>query len=115
MLVFTALSDPTRFHIVEILAAHGQLAAGDIYKRFSVSSPAVSQHLKVLKEANLVRVEVRAQQRLYSLNLAGIAEAEQWIAKMKAMWEEQFDALDLVLKKEVKKSTNPKTRGKHGK
>ncbi len=101
---FSALADPTRFSIVEMLAASGQLPVRDIGKHFSISPPAISQHLKVLKEARLVRMEVRAQQRLYSLDHRGISEIEDWISKMKCMWEGRFDALDALLKKEMQKA-----------
>jgi DNA-binding transcriptional ArsR family regulator len=102
MLAFSALADPTRFHIVEMLAKNGQMPVSQIGKRFTISPPAISQHLKVLKEANLVCVEVQAQQRIYSLNPAGINEAENWLSKTKHMWEKRFDALDALLKEEAK-------------
>ena len=104
MMSFTALAEPTRFRIVEMLAKNGGMAAGQIGSRFDVSAAAISQHLKVLKDANLVRVETRAQQRIYSLNTAGIAEIEDWAGHVRATWEARFDALDAFLKEEVKKS-----------
>lgn len=113
MNTFSALSDPTRFSIVEMLASHGRLTVGDIGKKFDISPPAISQHLKVLKEANLVQVEVSAQQRIYSLNQQGIADIEHWVSKMRALWEVRFDALDEFLKDEMKKSkSKPKKRRK---
>ena len=54
---FTALAEPTRRNIMEMLATNESLSATDIYKNFKASAPAISQHLKVLKTANLVRVE----------------------------------------------------------
>ena len=77
MLDFAALADPTRQHIVKLLAK-GERSAGDIASRFELTPPAVSQHLKVLREAGLVHVRPLKQQRLYSLNrqsLADMAEA----------------------------------------
>jgi DNA-binding transcriptional ArsR family regulator len=112
MLAFNALSDPTRFRIVEMLAKNGQMPVADIGKKFSVSAPAISQHLKVLKAANLVHVQVKAQQRIYSLNQSGITEIEDWISKMKHLWEQRFDALEALLKEEVKKPTSTKLRRK---
>ena len=108
---FAALADPTRLRIVELLAMNGRMAAGQIGKKFTVSAPAISQHLKVLKDANLVQVEVQAQQRIYTLNPAGIGQIESWAAKLTRQWEERFDALEAVLKEEVKKSKSAK-RGK---
>ena len=111
MTIFAALAEPTRFHIVEMLAANGRMPVAAIGKRFSISPPAISQHLKVLKEAKLVCVEVQAQQRIYSLNPAGITEIEDWALKMKRFWEVRFDALDKLLMEEVKK-IDPKQKRK---
>jgi DNA-binding transcriptional ArsR family regulator len=105
MMTFAALADPTRFHIVEMLAESGRMPVGQINKQFKISPPAISQHLKVLKEAKLVRVEINAQQRIYMLNPDGIAEIEQWLTKMRRMWEARFDALDALLKEEATKIT----------
>lgn len=110
MLSFTALAEPTRFQIVEMLAKNGRMPAGQIYKRFSASPPAISQHLKVLKEAKLVQVEVNAQQRIYQLDPAGMIEIETWLTRMRRMWEQRFDALDDVVRKEMAK-TNSKPKG----
>lgn len=63
-----ALAEPTRRTILEMLAKEGQLSATEISDRFNVSPSAISQHLKVLREANLVLMEKRAQQRLYRIN-----------------------------------------------
>ncbi len=73
---FTALSDPTRRKIIEMLAHGSALSAREICDQFSVSSPAISQHLKILREANLVRMEKRAQQRIYQLNPEPVIELE---------------------------------------
>jgi DNA-binding transcriptional ArsR family regulator len=83
MLAFSALADPTRLRIVEMLGNEGQLAANQISKRFFISPPAISQHLKVLREANLIHMEIKAQQRLYALNPDGLLEIENWIARVK--------------------------------
>lgn len=95
---FSALSDPTRRAIVERLAASGELSAGDIGARFDVSPPAISQHLKVLREAGLVRVEKSAQQRIYSVEPAGLRELQGWLESLQQFWEDKFDALEDFLK-----------------
>ena len=97
MIAFSALADPTRLHIVELLALNGRLPAKQISKHFTASPPAISQHLKVLKQANLVQVEVNGQQRIYSLNPQGITEIEQWISKMRDLWEHRFNTLEQLL------------------
>jgi len=83
MLVFSALADPTRLRIVEMLGNEGNLAASQISKRFFISPSAISQHLKILREANLVQMETKAQQRIYRLNPEGITEIENWVLRMK--------------------------------
>ena len=93
---FTALADPKRRRIVELLAT-GEMAAGDINKHFRVSGPAISQHLKVLRDAHLVRVRVDAQRRLYSLDPKGLDELDEWISSVRKFWNHRLDALERVL------------------
>lgn len=105
--IFSALADENRRHIIELLATRGQLSATDISKRFPVSAPAISQHLKILKDANLVSMEKQAQMRLYKINPYGFSELDRWTQKIKKTWNERFDRLNAFLKnqkqKEVKK------------
>ena len=96
----TALADPTRQRIVEMLAA-GALCSGDIASRFKLSPPAVSQHLKTLRDAKLVRVRPEAQKRIYELNPEGVAELSDWVARISAFWTPKLDALEAALKKSV--------------
>ena len=97
---FTALADPTRRAILELLARRGELPAGDIAAQFAMSAPAVSQHLKVLREAGLVRVERRAQQRIYRLNPEAMRDVEEWAGRLRRVWERRLDALDAFLRSE---------------
>ena len=108
---FSALADPTRRNIIEMLASNGQLSASDISDRFHMSPPAISQHLKILREAQLVQMEKRAQQRIYTIDPSGITQMEDWINQVRKFWNERFDALDAVLKEEMKKQR----RKPHGK
>ncbi len=111
---FQALADPTRRTIIELIAKNGNLSASDIYGKFKVSHPAVSQHLKVLRVTNILQVEKKAQQRIYKINTQSLQEFENWISKMKSYWNERFDVLDEVLKNEKKKyyKFNPPAGGK---
>ena len=93
MLSFAALADPTRRRIVEMLA-RGPLAAGEIAGRFTVSASAVSQHLKVLRSAKLVRARVAAQQRIYELDTDGLAELESWLEGLGPLWQKRLEALE---------------------
>jgi DNA-binding transcriptional ArsR family regulator len=97
---FVALADPTRRTILEILASSGELTATAIYEHFSVSPQAVSQHLKVLREAHLVVMEKRAQQHVYSLDPETLSQFEVWVQQTRQRWEERFAALDAVLERE---------------
>jgi DNA-binding transcriptional ArsR family regulator len=100
---FYALAEPTRRTILEMLAKEGQLSATEISDRFDVSPSAISQHLKVLREANLVQMEKRAQQRLYRINPDAMLEVENWAKRMMQMWETRLDAFDAVLNAEQAK------------
>jgi DNA-binding transcriptional ArsR family regulator len=109
---FTAIAEPTRRSIMEILAASGNLSATDIYKKFKVSPPAISQHLKVLREAKLVRVERRAQKRIYYINPKPMQELENWIKRFTAEMQERHDALETLLQKEKRKLETTKKEKK---
>ncbi len=101
---FAALAEPTRRSIIEMLAAQGQLSATAISRKFRVSPPAISQHLKVLREARLVRMEKHAQQRIYAINTEAMGELEEWARKMAAEWDKRFDALEKLAQAEEQKT-----------
>jgi DNA-binding transcriptional ArsR family regulator len=105
---FVALADPTRRRILEMLAG-GQLAAGEIAGRFEVSAPAISQHLKVLRLAHLVRVRADAQRRIYELDPEGLDELEAWVARVRSFWSGRLDELERQLRK---KNSNRRRRKK---
>ncbi|HSW87788.1 MAG TPA: metalloregulator ArsR/SmtB family transcription factor [Candidatus Saccharimonadales bacterium] len=98
--MFSALADPTRRNILQILASKGQLSATDISNKFTISPPAISQHLKILRESKLVDMEKHAQQRLYQLNSQQLSEFENWIKKLTHRWEERFSEIDKILERE---------------
>jgi DNA-binding transcriptional ArsR family regulator len=82
---FAALGDPTRRRIVELLAER-ELAAGEIARRFDMTAPAVSQHLKILRNADLIRVRSEAQRRIYALEPRGLADLDAWLARYRHFW-----------------------------
>ena len=92
------LADPTRQRIVEMLAT-GALSSGEIARRFDVSAPAISQHLKTLRDAKLVRVRAQAQKRFYELDPEGIDELTDWITGIRSFWSTKLDALAEELRK----------------
>jgi DNA-binding transcriptional ArsR family regulator len=92
------LADPTRQRIVEMLAA-GALPSGEIARRFDVSAPAISQHLKTLRDAKLVRVRAQAQKRFYELDAEGFDELNNWLNRIRSFWTPKLDALEQELRK----------------
>lgn len=101
--MYVALSDPTRRTILELLASSGELPASAIYEHFAVSPQAISQHLRVLREAELVVMEKRAQQHLYDLNPQTLTRFEHWVQQTRQRWEARFATLDRVLAAEKQK------------
>ena len=102
---FTALAHPKRRQIVEMLTS-GELAAGDIARRFDVTPAAVSQHLKVLQAAELVRVRVDGQRRMYSLDPAGFSDISEWLDGIGRFWTERLD----ILKRELERDDGGRRR-----
>ncbi|MBL8910292.1 MAG: winged helix-turn-helix transcriptional regulator [Archangium sp.] len=93
---FAALAEPNRFKIVELLRV-GARPVNDIGDRLKLNQPQVSKHLRVLKEAGLVDVEARAQQRLYALSPKPLRELDAWLEKYRELWVARFDTLDDVI------------------
>ena len=93
---FAALADPTRRRIVETLAA-GERSFGDLAGQFEMSRPAVSQHLKVLRDAGVVASRADAQRRIYRLEQAGLDEIDRWLEKVRAFWPDRLDRLERAL------------------
>ena len=95
---FTALADPTRRRIVEMLGQRA-MAAGEITAQFDMSAPAISQHLKVLKEAGLVSVEIAGQRRIYRLDPSGLDAFDAWVRQVRGFWNAGLDRLERELTK----------------
>ena len=99
MEVFEALADPTRRRIVELLAKE-ERSAGELAGHFRVSRPAVSKHLRVLREAGVVQVREEAQKRIYRLEPKALGTAEGWLARHRQFWHQRLDALEAQIEKE---------------
>ena len=93
---FSALADPTRRAIV-LRLAEGDATVGELAKPFDISGPAISRHLKVLEEAELIERRVDARWRVCSLRRDRLAEAERWINETRLFWERGFDRLEALL------------------
>jgi DNA-binding transcriptional ArsR family regulator len=90
--VFAAVADPTRRDILDSLRTR-ERSAGEIAARFPVSRPAISRHLRVLREAGLVHERRESRLRLYSLRPERLREIEQWIAQYRVFWTVRLQEL----------------------
>lgn len=101
MEAFEVLGEPVRRRVLEHLAGGGELSAGGlvalVQDEFEISQPAVSQHLRVLREAGLVTVRPDGNRRLYALRAEPLAEAERWLADLQRFWSQRLDALETEL------------------
>jgi len=95
---FVALADPTRRRIVESLTC-GERTFGDIAADFDISGPAVSQHLRVLRDAGIVGVRRDAQRRIYRLEPRGLDDMSDWLNRLRGFWNERLDDLERALAK----------------
>lgn len=96
--IFAALADPTRRDILSRLET-GPMSVTALAEPYSMSRPAVSQHVTVLEEAGLITRSASAQLRPCHLRPEGMGEASEWIAKHSAAWEGRFDMLDQHLRR----------------
>lgn len=94
---FSALSDQTRMSIVEQLMSDGELSAGDLIEGRGMSGAAISRHLKVLREAGLIRQRVRGTHRLYSVDGQGLQAIADWTISKRAFWEASLDRLETAI------------------
>jgi DNA-binding transcriptional ArsR family regulator len=97
--VFAAVSDGTRRAILDLLRRHEEIPAGEIASRFPVSRPAISRHLRVLREAGLVTERRFAQERRYSLSPAPLAEIDKWLAGYRVHWAARLHDLKRFVEK----------------
>ena len=92
-ILWTALMEPHRLHIVELLR-DGPLTVGEITQRLGLQQPQVSKHLKTLSEAGIVEVRPQANRRMYKLRREPFQELETWLLSFRRLWEERFDRLE---------------------
>lgn len=88
-----AVADPVRREILALLRDRPR-TAGDIAGRFDITRPAVSRHLRVLRESGLVSDEARGRQRVYRLDVAPLAELDAWLGGFRTLWDRRLDALE---------------------
>ena len=96
--VFHAIADPTRRRILDALA-EDESPVSRLLPMFDISQPAVSQHLRVLREAGLVDERRSGRKRIYSISPDRLAEVSQWIARYERFWNKRLDRLGDYLDK----------------
>jgi DNA-binding transcriptional ArsR family regulator len=119
MHAFEILGDPVRRRIVELLADGEQAAGGVgavIQREFGISQPAVSQHLRVLRENGFATVRTEGARRLYAVDAGPLQQVDQWLGPYRRFWKQRLDALDTEVTrgKRAKRapSSKPKTGGR---
>jgi len=114
MHAFDVLGDPVRRRILELLA-DGERPAGEVTSivqaEFGVSQPAVSQHLRVLRESGFTSVRPVGARRLYAIDSAPLQEVNDWLERFRRNWEESYDKLDDMLES-LKARERKKKEGK---
>ncbi|BDH59602.1 helix-turn-helix transcriptional regulator [Tsukamurella sp. PLM1] len=113
MHAFDVLGDPVRRHLIELLAT-GERAAGElsdeVRAQFGISQPAVSQHLKVLREAGFVTVRPEGTRRLYAVRAEPLRQVDDWLVPFRHFWEPRFAALatEIARGKRVRRTSTEK-------
>ena len=95
--IFAALSDDTRLKLVEHLMAHGEQPAGTLTDLAGLSAPAVSRHLKVLREAGLLSQRVQGTHRYYTVRPEAMRTISDWTTRHRAFWSGSLERLDTLL------------------
>lgn len=95
--IFSILAVNTRREILELLARKGSLTATQICDKFDTSAPSISQHLKILQEARLIKMTKSGQQRIYNLQTDWLLEFDTWARRIIKLQEEKMDRLEEFL------------------
>jgi DNA-binding transcriptional ArsR family regulator len=95
-MTFSVLAEPSRRRILDLLRERDR-SVGELVERLSLSQPGVSKHLRVLREAGLVDVQIEAQRRWYRLRPEPLAEVDAWLAPYRRFWTDRLDALEAHL------------------
>ena len=120
MHAFEILGDPVRRRIVELLG-DGEQAAGQvgatIQEEFGISQPAVSQHLRVLRENGFASVRSSGNRRLYAVDMGPLQDIDRWLAPYRRFWEPRLDALGTEIargRRARRTTTQPTNRNDRG-
>jgi DNA-binding transcriptional ArsR family regulator len=101
--VYVAIADPTRRALLVRLAQDGEKNVTELLEPFSISQPAVSKHLRILREAGLVRSRKEGRLRLYAIRPRKLRQVYNWVSHFEKYWDEKLDALGEYLDREKHK------------
>lgn len=102
--VFQGIADPTRREIISLLAKGEPLNLNTIADQFEISRPAISKHIKILEECNLIDIQQEGRERICELKPEQLNPVSEWVEKNMQLWNQRLDALDSYLK-EIQKNT----------
>jgi DNA-binding transcriptional ArsR family regulator len=109
MHAFDVLGDPVRRRILELLA-EGELPAGEVsavvQDEFGITQPAVSQHLRVLRENGFATVRAEGTRRIYAFDAGPLQEIDTWLDRYRGFWAQRLDALDTELRRGRREETS---------
>ncbi|TVR89109.1 MAG: ArsR family transcriptional regulator [Saprospirales bacterium] len=94
--IFQAIADPTRRAIIMLIAVQAMTPNG-LASHFDTSRQAISKHLRVLQECDVVKAEPKGREIYYGLEIEKVNEIDEWVAQVRQVWETRFDQLDNVL------------------
>ena len=103
--VFLAIADPTRRAVLTRLARDGERKVTDLLEPFAMSQPAVSKHLRILREAGLVRSRKQGRLRIYQIEAVRLREVYDWVNHFEKYWDQKLDALVEYLNKRKRSRT----------
>lgn len=106
MSAFAVLAEPHRRQILDLLR-DGERSVGELVDALPLTQPAVSKHLRLLKEAGLVRVQPQARRRLYSLDPGPLREVDAWLQPYRRAWAARLDALEAHLDERLDEHLDP--------
>ena len=93
---FQAIADPTRREIIDLLA-HEPLSVNQVAEKFEISRPAISKHLRILREAGLVSIRKEGRRRIYSAELRALKEVAEWAMEHRSAWTQRLSTLEILM------------------
>jgi DNA-binding transcriptional ArsR family regulator len=105
--VFFAIADPTRRALLRRLADEGEKPVTELLRPFAMSQPAISKHLRCLRQAGLVRRRTEGRKGLYRLNASRLKQVHDWVSYFERYWDQKLDALGVYLDRQKRSKKTP--------